>query len=213
MIGSALNSCITPVNLNFDSARTLEKGASEVLGAASVYTISPDGANNSAILNTNLALRYGYGITKRYDLKLRAELLYSNFADELINDDSFNPYFTSLFFQVENKIGLNDHVAISLPVGAYVIQGGGAFAQLDPGAYFTFFNSDHFELTVVPKCHIWIGGGAALQPAISMNAGFSSDLNQWAIRPAVGYDGYLSFGAGFSYFFNNRRSEQTKEND
>ena len=73
-----------------------------------------------------------------------------------------------------------------------------AVFDFKPKAYITFLNdSDQFEFSVIPKCHFYFGNGIEslsgtnIMPAISLGAGFSSDLNKWAIRPEIGIEQFF----------------------
>ena len=73
--------------------------------------------------------------------------------------------------------------------------------MLDPRVYFTLFSSSGtFELNLVPKVHLLLLEGIGVTPGINVGLGFSSNLNKWAIRPEMGYDGYFSFGIGVSVY-------------
>ena len=41
-------------------------------------------------------------------------------------------------------------------------------------------------------------------PGLSLGIGLSNNLDQWAIRPEVGFDGNLNFGVGVNYNFTKK---------
>jgi hypothetical protein len=47
-------------------------------------------------------------------------------------------------------------------------------------------------------------------PGISLGFGVSSDLDRWAFRPEVGWDGFLAFGAALNYRLSSPRKEGKK---
>lgn len=185
------SSCMVPVNLNFESAKMLEKGDFELQGNGSSYSLPSE---QMEIDQLNIGLKYGMGITDKYNLKLRVEGLFPIWEGE--TTEGF------IFIEIDNKLKLGKMAAVSLPLGVYTSFSGGASLQFDPRFYLTFIQTDNFDLTFIPKCHIFGLRKDALFPGISIGAGFSSDFNKWAIRPEVGYDRLsLSGGISFTYFF------------
>lgn len=207
-----LGGCFAPVNLTYDSAKTLEKGQFELQGAYSRYSYETD-----TLLNQNYGFSVGYGISDNYTMKFRYEFISPTISfQSIFEDEEFEGLNSISYFELDNKISFVDGVlSLSLPMGAYFynntdlgsensISMGLGWFSFDPRLYLTFFRkSDIFELSVIPKIHILLGqfGGAAI-PGIGLGLGFSSDLDKWAIRPEIGYDGYLSFGVGLNYNFN-----------
>ena len=70
---------------------------------------------------------------------------------------------------------------------------------LTPSFLWTFMRSKNVELTLMPKAYLSFNDEIDATPALSIGAGFSSDLDKWAIRPEIGYDGYPSFGVGVDF--------------
>ncbi|MCB9285406.1 MAG: hypothetical protein H6563_15175 [Lewinellaceae bacterium] len=86
---------------------------------------------------------------------------------------------------------------------AFARQGGSIFV-FDPRLIYTYKANNYFSLSVIPKVHLFFGeGDAFLMPGITLGFGLSSNLDKWALRPEVGYDGFLYGGLGFCYFVNN----------
>lgn len=186
-----VSSCMVPINLNFESAKMLEKGDFEVQGNGSLYSIPSE---RMEIDQLNVGLKYGMGITDKYNLKLRVEGLFP------IWDGATNEGL--IFIELDNKLKIGKMAAVSLPMGVYRSFSDDASFQFDPRFYLTFIQTDNFDLTVIPKCHIFGLSEYALFPGISIGAGFSSDFSKWAIRPEVGYDRLsVSGGLSFTYFF------------
>jgi hypothetical protein len=190
-----LGSCSAPMNLNFDSARMMDKGDVEIQGSYSRYHYK------GQFLNENVGAKLSVAPNDWYNLKIRGEAM-------IVDQEGVDTYY----FELDNKFSfrdpmLRDFIAFSLPFCLYHSWWGNNFG-LDPRLYFTFSNSDKFEFTMIPKCHIIFGSSIGVLPGISVGMGFSKDLNRWAIRPEIGYDSYLSYGVGFSYFLKKPKVNQ-----
>jgi hypothetical protein len=210
-----MTGCFAPVNLSFDSAKTLNKGQIEVQGMYSRYDVTND-TLATALINQNYGISVGYGFTDKYTVKARYEYIdptitFQKIFDEI--DEDFNEMNSMSYFEINNKLMLIDNVlSVSLPLGAYfyntkaidIKNGGMGWLSFDPRVYLTFFRSTNiFELSIVPKLHVLFGTfGGYVTPGISLGIGLSSDLDRWSIRPEIGYDNYLSFGIGASVNFN-----------
>ncbi len=75
-----LFSCTAPINLTYDSARTIDKGSVEFTGNYSAYRMPAIdffyiAADDKLPGNSNYGFVLGYGILDRYTLKLRYERL------------------------------------------------------------------------------------------------------------------------------------------
>ena len=188
---SLFSSCTAPVNLNYESARMLNKGQAEVQGGVSTYSME----NQS--INTNYGGKLGFGITNRYNLKLRFEAIVPP-KSHLYNE------FSWTYFEIDNKISLNENLALSLPICFYASEDGDGYSVFDPRLYITMRHENTFEFTIMPKCHVFLGDGIAPMPGISLGLGLSSDLNKWSLRPEIGYDTYFSAGVGLSIFLEGK---------
>jgi hypothetical protein len=215
-----LTGCFVPVNLSYDSAKTLDKGQLEVQGSWSQYNVMNDSTYETAKLNQNFGGSVGYGVTDKYTMKLRYEYISYNSVFRDIFDGDGSDLSTDLssltsmsYFELNNKLRLYKHnLSVGLPLGFYVYNKsllsngeiGLGWICFDPKFYISFFRkSKYFELTVIPKAHIMFGNfGFYGQLGISAGMGFSSNLDRWAIRPEIGYDKFLSFGVGVNYNFN-----------
>jgi hypothetical protein len=214
-ISLILGGCFAPLNLSYDSAKTLDKGQIELQGAYSRYYAPNDSLSNT-LINNNLGFSLGYGITDNYNLKFRYEYINPTVTFQRIFgkvNKTFKVMNSLSYFEINNKLRLaKDNLAISLPLGAYVYNstgsnegtGGLGWFSFDPRLYLTFFRSTGvFELTIIPKAHVLFGklGGYGMF-GLSVGMGFSSDLDKWAIRPEIGFDRFLSFGIGANFNFN-----------
>jgi hypothetical protein len=201
-LATVLSSCFAPVNLNFESSRLLQKGDVEVQVSASNYSVENSFNPNSNVLfdkstyqQQNFGAKVGFGVTEKYNIKTKFEGLFAS--------GNNNIYTTSLFFEIDNKINLNKYASLSLPIGMYQLPSyddldtrSVAIFQFDPRIYLSYPFSDKFEFTVIPKCHIT--NLLTFMPGISVGAGFSTNLNEWSIRPELGYDA-ASFSAGIAF--------------
>jgi len=196
------SSCFAPVNLTFESARNLEKGEIDVQGSYSRYSDLGGATSTESNLNQNFGAKLGYGINNWYTIKFRYERLKINTDYHLDSFFSLAPdYAVVNFYEIESKFKFpNANIAIGIPIGYYGIQYSDAptigMLSIDPRAYFTFTNQKNkFEFSVIPKFHIiYDGYYLEYMPGISMGAAFSKDLDKWAIRPEIGYDGNFSMG-------------------
>lgn len=219
-ISTILVGCFAPLNLSYDSARTLDKGQIELQGAYSRY-YAPNDSLPSTLINSNWGFSLGYGVTNRYTLKLRYEYISpSSIFKNVFDTKDYNNLFSLSYIEINNKLRLvKENLAISLPIGAYfynrsALKGGfGSMMSFDPRLYISFFRSTNvFELSIVPKLHVLFGsGGGAFYPGVSLGMGFSSDLNKWAIRPELGYDSFLSFGVGANINFNTTKKTDSSK--
>lgn len=192
-----LTGCFMPSNLNFESAKMLDAREVEVQGNGSYYQYI-NATYDTRPTQLNLGFKLGFGISNTYNLKVKAEYMMQTF--DFLNEVEI-PINTT-FLEVDNKIRLADFAAISLPIGVYII-GNEPMFQIDPRAYFTMEASENVNFTFIPKCHVFFasGGSAGFIPGFSIGAGFSSNINQWAIRPELGVD-LMSVSGGISLTFN-----------
>jgi hypothetical protein len=204
-----LSSCIAPVNLTYQSGRTLEKGAFDIQASHSRYYYNnADKTSNGNNINNNFGIAMGYGITDSYNLRFRYEYakMHSTYSNDFLDLHDLN---SMSVIEVENKFKFKyANVSFGLPLSFYFFNRSTAanigVMVLDPRFYLTMFSSTNiFELTVVPKAHIFVGQGFAVMPGFSVGMGISNNLKQWAIRPEIGFDGYVSFGVGLTVSLNH----------
>ena len=199
MLGIA---CVAPVNSSYESARTLGKGNTELMGLYTRYAYAEDGETDKS--NENYGFRIGHGVTDKFDIGF--QYIFLNSAS---NEDGTNANYLSLAFKYSL---LENIIAGSLPLGAYVYDGGESASAdatffISPKLLFTYPVSDMFEASFASKIDFYFEED--YDPMLGFNLGFglSEDLNKWAIRPETGYifepgesSGYWSFGVGFNYY-------------
>ena len=206
-----LSGCFAPVNLTYESARTLRKGEVDVQGNYSRYCDIEGSLNNdyeTTNYNNNYGFKIGYGLKDGHTIKLRYEKLLVNQDNYSFGSLDFSDPFESVsYIEVENKFKFkrwDKDIAIGIPVGYYFIKydnlSSDGILAIDPRIYFTtpLNASNTFELNIIPKAHMFLSEGIGVNPGISVGFGFSNDLSKWAIRPEFGYDGYFSFGVGLN---------------
>jgi hypothetical protein len=205
----------------------MQSGAVEVQGSASAYALVAGGG--AGLMNSNVGGKVGIGVSDRYNIKMRYERYFYPSFEGLELD-----LFANSYFELDNKIAFNDNgrFALSLPVGFYLwnpnvmdetsgLTSEIAFIDFKPKALITFSNSNSFEFSIIPKCHFNFAPGLEeslmplrISPAISFGAGFSTDLDKWAIRPEIGLEQFfISGGVGFSYYFGNERESTPSLNE
>lgn len=186
------SSCVTvtPENLNYDSAKMLDKGTVELQGNFGLYPTYDQ---------MNIGSKVGVGISKKYNIKLR----YETMSD--INNSYGDKRINWYFIELENKIRIADFCALSLPFGwynsTYLID---HWFEFKPAIFFTTTFSKKVDFSLIPKGHFLFYSGENLNYfGVSLGAGFSTNLDNWAIRPEFGWDqiANISCGIGFSYNF------------
>lgn len=194
-------SCVIPVNTFMESARTLEQGAVEFTGSYAKYSISDEGESES--LNSNFGLRVGYGLTDRFNLRVR----YIRMIPEGEDGGSVN------YMAVSPKFSLKENVfALTTPIGAY-------FGEGDPTWFFSpriilthSLPNDKFDFSFSSKVDFYLEEDVDPTIGFNIGAGLSTDLNRWAIRPEVGLlfntdsedsAKYWAFGVGLTYNISN----------
>lgn len=201
--------CFAPVNLTFDHARMLKKKEMKVQASYSSYygpdfnVFSDDHKSGMLHYTNNYGLTAGYGLSEKVNLGLR----YENMEIRQQNIEIFDEVIemqdaTVHYLEFGGKVRLvEDYLALRIPFGIYFMEGE-SISMLDPGLYYNYRPGDNFEFTVSTKAHIMIADGVGFTPGFSMGLGISNNLNRWAFRPEIGYDGYLSFGFGLDFRFN-----------
>ena len=198
-----LFSCaFVPVNNQYEKAATLKKGNLEFAGNYTACSIS--GAGESAGSNNNFGFRAGYGISDKFDLKLRYEhLMPANSFDKGFGGTSKINYFS-----IVPKLALiPEKLAFLIPLSHYSfkeesdgIENTSSLNSIAPQLIYTFGNINNkadFSMGLKADCLFGNGGGSVLF-GTTLGAGFSSDLSKWAIRPELGVS-FFGAGAFFSY--------------
>lgn len=192
-----MNGCIAPVNLTYESARTLGKGQVDIQGNYGRYYYAE---RYGGLTNENYGAKVGYGITDNYTLKLRYEHIAAP------NQQWFTDIFGTTYplqiqmdyLEIESKIHFSDtRGAVGIPIAYYTnLQ----IFSFDPRYYFTYSNRNNtLEASIIPKVHLLFAKNIAFMPGVSLGFGVSSNLDRWAFRPEVGWDGYFSFGAALTF--------------
>ncbi len=193
------SACVAPVNSSYESAKTLGKGNTEVMGLYSHYIASGDGESENS--NDNIGFRVGHGVSDNSDISLR----YIRMNSAL--EGGINANYLALAF----KYSLMENIiAASLPVGAYFYSADGDSEStffISPKLLFTYPVNDKFETTFASKIDFYLEEDSESTLGFNLGFGISKDLNKWAVRPEAGYlfnpgesGGYWSFGVGFNYY-------------
>jgi len=207
-------SCMVPVNLNYENASTLEKGNIEVKAAYSQNLSNEEYTWVTGEINSHIySASFGYGKTDDFDFKIR----YS-----YIDPDDIK-FSNRHFLELDLKHSLiKDKVAFSFPFQIYSDLPGDLFdvetlfIATTPKLIFTPLKSKFIDWSIIPKVHVMLGlTGIGIYPGVSTNIGFRLMEEQIIIRPEVGiarrpqwdngledisdFDSVLSFGVGVSY--------------
>lgn len=185
-----LASCVAPVNLPFESARMLKKGEVDVQGNLSAYL------DDGVLVNTNYGAKVGYGLSDEHTLKLRYERLQPAYArDQSLSLFTVNYSEPVDFFEFESKLKTGRRSAAGIALAYYSFD----VVSVEPRYYITFSNPRNtLECTLTPKLHVFVSQSISVFPGLSFGLGLSSDLDRWALRPEVGWDGYVSYGAALT---------------
>jgi len=202
-----LSGCFAPVNLSFENAKLLEKGEVKAQASySSYYGPIYDKENETSLTktahyNNNFGIALGYGISKNINLGVRYERL-SFISNEIeIFGKDYNTVDGGMnYIEVGNKIRIkDDKLAFGIPVSLYFMDEE-TFFSIDPRLYWTYRKSNKFETTLTPKVHLFFVDGVAGTVGLTFGLGLSNDLDKWAFRPEIGYDGYFSFGFGMTFY-------------
>jgi hypothetical protein len=194
-------SCVTPINMTQDRAKTLGKNYLEVAGSYSKYTDE----DNNQVGNNNYGGRIGFGVSPNVDIKARYERLVST------KENGGAANYLSVFPKINL---LHQKISLLLPVSSYF----GEAIFKDDSRYsiapevigtYTFgsnadvsgmIKGDYFFSTEDRSDEFYWG--------FKIGFGLSSNLDKWAIRPEAGYmfnpndPGQIwSFGVGLIYNF------------
>jgi len=200
--GLFLTGCFSPINSVYDTAKLLEVGEIQVKGNYSVYSTIVQ------VTNVNVGASAAVGIHDKVNLGLRYEQLHG--TDYNISDSQFNEKINYNYFEARAKFKLyKDNVAFETPISLYTHEGNPLTFSFEPRLYFTYRANKYLDFTNVMKINYLKNieddrlflGAERIFPGVIFGIGLSSDLDDWAIRPEVGYDGNFTCGVGFSYNF------------
>lgn len=205
-IAFIMTGCFAPVNSVYDSAALLEEGEFQIKG-----NFSKNKNNNGLQIETpneNYGGAISYGLSRHFNAGLRYERIAN--VEQLSLES--NPVFQSFdFLEARGKVNLlKNRIAVEGAIGSYFQQKELINYSFEGRLFFTHRFNKNFELSAIPKLRFVAGipGGMPLTPGIIFGAGISTDLDKWAIRPEIGYDGNFTAGIGFNYNF----SVKTKKN-
>ena len=185
---------LTPLNNDYETAKSLGKGNFEISGNLTEYSPS----NNWGSLY--VGGRLGYGFSKNFDLKLRYEQ-----GDKWTKGDGTNKEtFKGNYFALVPKLSFsNQRFGLRVPIGIYnqlhTVNGTkyrSSIFSLTPTFTRTFSTPKkdgvmQGDFSVSVKGDYLDHSDKALKnefnPGITIGAGVSSNLNKWALRPEVGY--------------------------
>ena len=186
-----LTRCVVP----YESARMLPKGATELKASFTHTSQSVEGASGS--LSNGFGVGLGYGVSDRFNVKLRYErLIISDSDGEGVDYLAFGP-----------KIALKPNkIALLVPLGVY-LYGGESTWGIHPNLLFTMpGRTNQFEATLGARSDIFFEEGTDMLIGLNVGLGFSRDLDRWAVRPDFGVifnpgekGADLTFGVGISY--------------
>ncbi|TNE68464.1 MAG: hypothetical protein EP344_01320 [Bacteroidetes bacterium] len=169
-----LDACVVPINTSFESARMLQKGAGELTGHYTYYTVHDDESTEG--INNNFGLRLGYGIADAVDIKARYERL----VPKEEGASGIN------YIDLAPKVALwPGRIAGTVPVGVYFDDEDHEWV-ISPKLLFTLPANDQFEATFAAKADIFPEEGADDYLGFNLGFGISNNLNRWALRPEVG---------------------------
>ena len=193
--------CFAPINSTFEGAKLLDKGEVELQGNYSRYYF-PFEDEFGGNTNNNVGVAIGYGVSEKFNMKLRYERMHVITQDwDFFDLDGGD--FGMNYLELGNKFLLReDKIAFSMPMAIYFTNfNNSPLFSLDPRFLFTIGGTEKFEFNIIPKAHVFIGDGVAILPGFNLGFAFSNDLNKWAIRPEIGYDTYFTIGIGMNYYF------------
>lgn len=197
-----LQSCmsIAPVNTSFESARVLRSGQIEFSGHFSDYYYK-EAQYSSFPMNKNIGMRFGIGLNDKVELKLRYE---SIIPDGLTVSESVNYY--SLITKLQLSQGKS---ALLIPLSMYSFDSESNYFVLSPGVIFTKRINQFIELNSTSKFDVFLNENPNIYFGQQLGIGFSSNLDNWAIRPEVGFmkgvsaldeGGFINWGIGLSIY-------------
>jgi hypothetical protein len=164
-------SCV-PVFSTLQSAKLVGKGNFEVAPHFTTTSSTSDGETDH--VQTHYGFQLGYGVSPRFDLSARYELI------SIANDGG-----NANIFGIGPKVSLvKDRIAAYLPVGFAFggdIDGIDAF-EVQPTVLFTLPVGKYVEINPSVKGII----GDDFWAAFNLGLGLSSDFDKYAIRPEYG---------------------------
>jgi hypothetical protein len=208
------------VHALYETAGTLGQRNVEVSGSYTNTRIagqhrSVQPLNNGNLFEESVALRLGYGLSAKTDIKFRFG--YSHLPDQkFLPDPSFNvKRKRNYFFSLMPKVSLlKDKLALLLPLNFYDFESSQPALSADkfrrqyvsfaPHLIRTFsLKRNKVDLSAAVNTELALykdeyrSSLLAGHAGFNINSGFSSDLSRWAIRPELGYQFQLWNESGF----------------
>lgn len=199
-----MNSCVLPVNLNYETAELIAPKKVEFAGSLSIPYAIPTQTNYYDTTffkfdDLSFGARLSIGTSERTNLSFRYE------------STKINDTLRQSFGEIQLKFSLGEgfkfvtesrKASIGLPFQFYTYADYSAIA-FNPRWYFTFFyDRPRFDLTVIPKLHGIISLDEYQIPVaaagVTVNCTLSSNKQKWAFRPELGILG-RTFGFGVSF--------------
>jgi len=211
---SALVSCIlitgcvsmAPVSNSFESAKTLDKGQIDAMGNYSIAFVSgkdESGVKQTNQTNNNFGFRIGYGITDKFDLKLRYERLLP------VTQDDKNTLNGVNYFGLTPRYAIvKDKLTAGVGLGLYSFkvketEDTDAFSDsyfaISPNLAFTFPSEKNFDVTIGTKIDFFTEDGGSIWH-LNLGLGISSDASKWSLRPELGLIKDLENFSEYSWF-------------
>jgi hypothetical protein len=197
-------SCVTvaPVNAGYEKAGTLGKGNIELSGNYTRYIVSSEG--ESEAINNNYGFKAGYGLSDKFDLKLRYEKLVP------VDQDPGSKFKANYISFIPKYSLMDKKLSLLMPVSRYTLKDQDLDGRevkdhsysIAPQIIRTFTsksNQADFSIGLKGDYIINTGEDAENDFLLGFNAGagFSNNLNKWAIRPEAGYLFKPGEGIGF----------------
>lgn len=183
-------------NINFESARSLQKNTFEFQG--SFASVSSSYMNEMDHLFNSTGFKIGAGLSDIADIKLSYSRLFGKNTDG-INSISLMPKFSTR----------KQYFAGAIPFGIYFAKDVDLIMYLAPRLIFTYCYKNIFEVSLTPLAHILFGSESInndLWLGLNLGLGIGSNLDVWSIRPEVGLMKYpgeegtlWNFGVSLSY--------------
>lgn len=218
----ALTSCVsvTPVLNSYEKAGTLGQGNAELLGSYTGYNSTA--YEQSFHSHDAYGFRVGYGFTDRFDLKLRYE-----HAVPVVRQGKREPA-TNYYSLIPKVALLPRYISLSVPLSHYTFKEAiedktynREVASIASQLHFTYtLPGNKVDLTGGFKADFLYGkrGWESEQDLLlstSVGAGFSSNLDRWAIRPEAGWvrssahaTSYITYGVGVQYTLWGKRQKR-----
>ena len=203
-----------PVNSAYDKAKTLGKGNVELSGHVTSYVSHQYGRVD--FIERHMGLRAGLGLSERFDLKLRYEHMNfsSNFDGQLrqANCLSIVPKYALVPEKLALLVPFSNYYYTSKAEGEPYKS---TIRSIAPQIIYTYTtNNNKCDFSVSLKSDYLFTtrhkNEADFFMGTGLGAGFSKDLDRWAIRPEIGLstkDGqlYWNYGVGFQYVLTKRK--------